>query len=147
MDIHLTHLLNLPGILVETCSHLEDSICFQIGYVASGISCPHCNKYTEELHQIRSILVKDLSAFGKDVYLQIPRCQFYCYQCKRFSTERLECIDFNRRHTKRYEVAVYQQVQHKSIEQVSREERISSDEVRGIFNHIALQLKKTLGRK
>ncbi len=145
MDIHLTHLLNLPDILVETCSYLENSVCFQIGYLAEGTSCPHCNNYTEELHQVRLILVKDLSAFGKDVYLKVPRRQFYCDQCQRYSTERLECIDFNRRHTRRYEMAVYNQVQHSSIEQVGRDEHISSDEVRGIFNHVAQRLKKNLG--
>ena len=142
MDIHLTHLLNLSGILVETCSHLEDSICFQVGYITSGIACPHCHNYTEELHQVRAILVRDLSAFGKNVYLKVPRRQFYCCQCQRYSTERLESIDCTRRHTKRYEVAVYEQVKKSNIEQVSRDERISADEVRGIFNQV-VQLKKT----
>ncbi|MEG4577075.1 transposase family protein [Microcoleus sp. N3A4] len=30
------------------------------------------------MHQNRPILVRDLSVFGRPVYLKIPRRQFYC---------------------------------------------------------------------
>lgn len=35
-------------------------------------------RYTEDLHQNRPILIRDLPVFGKVVYLKIPRRQFYC---------------------------------------------------------------------
>ncbi len=97
MSFHLDYLLDLPGVKVETCTQIEGQIYFQLSVVASGIICPHCNNYTEELHQNRSILARDLSVFGRSVYLQVPRRQFYCPTCQRYSTEKLEFLDKKRR--------------------------------------------------
>ena len=66
MSFHLDYLLDLPGVKVETCTQIEGQIYFQLSVVASGIICPHCNNYTEELHQNRSILARDLSVFGRE---------------------------------------------------------------------------------
>ena len=93
MSFHLDYLLDLPGVKVETCTQIEGQIYFQLSVVASGIICPHCNNYTEELHQNRSILARDLSVFCRSVYLQVPRRQFYCPTCQRYSTEKLEFLD------------------------------------------------------
>lgn len=144
MNFQLDTLLNLPGITVETCSHLEDHICLKLQALSSGINCPHCQKYTEELHQDRPILVRDLPTFGKAVYLQIPRRQFYCSGCQRYVTEDFGFIDWKRRHTQRYEATIYQRIQTSSVEQVSREERLSAEEIKGIFDHVHSQKKKRL---
>ncbi|NEO82596.1 transposase family protein [Moorena sp. SIO4G3] len=45
-------------------------------------------------------------------------------------------IDWKRRHTCRYEEDIYQRVQQSSMEQIGREEGVSYDEVKGIFDHI-----------
>ncbi len=45
----------------------------------------------------------------------------------------------------RYENAIYQRIQTTSIEQVSREEELSWDQVQGIFNHKFEPEKKRLG--
>ncbi len=105
----------------------------------SGGHCPHCNKYTEELHQNRPILVRDLPAFGREVLLRVPRRRFYCRQCQRYFTERLEFLDSQRRHTKRYEENIYQRIGSSNIEQISREEHLSSEKVKGIFEHVWAQ--------
>lgn len=110
--------------------------------VAAGMSCPYCQGYTEELHQIRPILVRDLPTFGRPVYLQIPRRQFYCVTCQKYCTERLEFLDWRRRHTQRYELNIYERVQQSSMEQIGREEELSYDEIKGIFEHVDKQKKK-----
>ena len=102
MSFHLDYLLDLPGVKVETCIQIEGQIYFQLRAVASEIVCPHCNNYTEELHQNRPTLVRDLSVFGRSVYLQVPRRQFYCPNCQRYVTK-LDFLDRKRRHTQRYE--------------------------------------------
>ena len=79
------------------------------------------------------------------VYLKIPRRQFYCKACQRYRTERLEFIDWERRHTQRYEKHVYQQVKSSCIAQVSREEKLSESEIKGIFDHQIKGLKKKTG--
>lgn len=145
MDLHLDTLLHLPYATVETCSYIEGNVCLQIKLLNHGIACPNCDIYTEELHQVRSVLVRDLPVFGQQVYLKIPRRQFYCKACQHYRTERLEFMDWSRRHTRRYEAHIYQQVKNSSIEQVSREEKLSHGEIKGIFEHQIQGLKKKSG--
>jgi transposase len=130
----------------------------QLEMIVGGISCPHCEKYTAEIHQNRPVLIRDLPTFGRKVYLQVPRRllgethaeetsarfhpQFYCSDCKRYSTEKLEFCDEKRRHTQRYEANIYARVQQSSMEQVGREEELSYDEIKSIFDHVYQQRKK-----
>jgi transposase len=145
MSFHLDYLLDLPGVTVETCSCIENQLTLQVRIIVDGISCPHCQQFTQELHQNRPILARDLSTFGKAVYLKVPRRQFYCGACQRYSTETLEWMDWKRHHTKRYEVYVYERIKATSIEQVSREEGLGVEEIKGIFDHVSVGRKKHLG--
>ena len=77
-----------------------------------------------------------MSVFGRSVYLKVPRRQFYCPSCQRYSTEKLEFLDQKRRHTQRYEQNIYARVQQSSMEQIGREEGLSYDEIRGMFTHV-----------
>jgi transposase len=82
MDFHLDALLNLPNVTVFTYYQKEGFIILKLELLNEGIQCPHCQNYTDHLHQTRSILVRDLSIFGQSVYLQVPRRQFYCQDLK-----------------------------------------------------------------
>ena len=86
-----------------------------------------------------------MSVFGRFVYLQVPRRQFYCPSCQRYITEKLESIDKKRRHTQRYEQNIYARVQQSSMSQIGREEGLSYDEVKGIFSQVSSSQKKTVG--
>ncbi|WP_369294198.1 transposase family protein [Microcoleus sp. herbarium14] len=66
MSFHLDYLLDLPGVKVENCTQIEGQIYLRLIVLASGIVCPHCENYTEELHQNRPILVRDLPVFGRN---------------------------------------------------------------------------------
>ena len=60
---------------------------------------------------------------------------------------RLTFVDWERRYTQRYEEYIYQRVQNTSMEQVSREEGLSWDQVQGIFRHKFAQKKTQPGVK
>lgn len=142
MSSPLDSLLNLPEITVESCLQLEGYVCLNVRIIAKEVECSRCQNPTSELNQVRFILVRDLSTFGKPVYLKVPRRQFYCRKCQKYFTEKLEFIDWRRLHTQRYEESIYYRVQSSSIEQLSREEELSSEEIQGIFKHVSNQLKK-----
>ena len=142
MDSRLTNLLNLPDVAVESRNYLNDSVLLQLSISAKGMNCPYCYTYTEELHQTRPIVVKDLPSCGKDVYLKLPRRQFYCKACQRYITERLQFIDLRRKYTQRYEECIYTQVNNSSIEQVSQQQHLCVKQVKSIFNHINQKRKK-----
>lgn len=142
MNIRLTHLLNLPGVAVESCHSSQDSVSFQLRILTKGTYCPHCRNYTEELHQTRPILVRDVPVESKEVYLKLPRRQFYCRVCQRYITERLQFIDWRRRYTQRYEENIYSQVNRLNIEQISQQQHLGIEQVKNIFNHINQKRKK-----
>lgn len=147
MDFHLDTLLNLPDVTVESCIYQDDEVYLILRFLTSGCSCPYCGNHSEELHQNRPILIRDLSVFGRVVYLKVPRRQFFCYNCQRYFTERLEFVDWERRYTQRYEEHIYQRVKSSSIEQVRREDQLSFEQVQGIFNHKHSLKKTRIGAK
>jgi transposase len=138
----LDSLLNLPGVIVEGHSQVEGYICVHLKIRRQEIDCPHCSAVTQELHQVRPILVRDLPTFGQPVYLRVPRRQFYCRHCQKYVTEKLDFIGWRRRATERYESYIYQRILQSNIEQVSREEDLTYDEAEGIFKFVSNQRKK-----
>ena len=147
MNFHLDTLLNLPSVTVESCIYQDHEVYFRLRFLTEGSCCPHCSSPSEELHQNRPVLIRDLPVFGRMVYLKVPRRQFYCSNCQRYFTERLEFVDWERRYTQRYEENIYLKIQSSSIEQVCREEGLSFDKVQGIFNHKYAQKKTRIGVK
>ena len=141
MDLYLDRLLNLPNTTVESFTEEEDKIVLKLRFLHDEIVCPNCNTHNGKLKQNRPILIRDLSVFGKIVYLNTPRRQFYCQQCQKHFTEKIPFVDWERRYTQRYEEYVYQRVQSASVEQISGDEDLSWDQVQGIFDH-QFSLKK-----
>ena len=129
MDIHLDHLLNFPNVTVQSCIHKDEVIRLDLGFIKEGSHCPKCKDFSDDLHRNRPSLIRDLSIFGKQTYLRIHRRQYYCSTCQSYFTEQLSFIDCQRRYTQRYEAYVYESVQHSTIEQASREEGLSWDQV------------------
>lgn len=136
MELSLDNLLGLSGITAEAYTYFGGDLRIQLRLLAKGTFCPTCDRYTERLNQTRLVLARDLPAFGKPVYLQIPRRQFHCDGCRRYFTEHLKFFDWKRRYTQRYEEWVYWRVQYGSLEQICRDEQLSMDEVKGIINHV-----------
>lgn len=146
MAFHLDALLNLPNLTVESCVQEGQQAFLKLCFLNESAACPHCQQPSDKLNQNRPVLIRDLPISGQAIYLQIPRRQFYCQTCQRYFTERLTFIDWERRYTQRYESAIYERVKTTTIEQVSREEDLSWDQVKGIFDHKFSQEKKRLGK-
>lgn len=147
MDFHLDGLLNLPDITIERCIKNDTKTILKVNFLTAYATCPHCQKSTDELHQIRPILIRDLSISGQLIELEIPRRQYYCKNCQKYFTEQLCFIDEGRRYTQRYEEYIYHRVQVTTVEQVKREEELSWDQIQGIFNHQREQVKKPHGER
>jgi transposase len=147
MDFHLDGLLNLPHITIERCIKNERKTILKVGFLTDYATCPHCQKSTDELHQIRPILIRDLPISGQLIELEIPRRQYYCKNCQKYFTEQLCFVDEGRRYTQRYEEYIYHRVQVTTVSQVKREEELSWDQIQGIFNHQRSQVKKPHGER
>jgi transposase len=145
MDIHLDILLDLPNVTVFTCEQVEGFTVLKLKLLNEGISCPHCHSYTDEVHQNRPILVRDLPISGRKIYLKVPRRQFYCQNCQRYSTERLNFLEAGRNYTLRYEDYIYEKVKELTIEQVSVKEELSYERVSNIFRKISQKKTRDWG--
>ena len=145
MNFYLDYILDLPGVKVESCTQIEGKILLGLRILGEGMVCHHCQNYTEQMHQNRPILVRDLPVFGRSVYLKIPRRQFYCPTCQRYPTEKIDFLDIKRRHTQRYEQNIYERVKQSSMEQIGREEELSYHEIKGIFDQVNKAQKKNWG--
>ena len=143
MDFHLDSLLNIPNITVFSCQEQEGYIILKLDFLNEGITCPHCQNYTDNIHQTRPILIRDLAIFGQIVYLYVPRRQFYCCDCKKYPTEQLTFVEKRRNYTIRYEEYIYERVKELTVEQVGNNEQLSADKVQNIFSRIAKRKKKT----
>ena len=99
MDFHLDTLLNLPDTTVESCLHQEQQVAMKLRFLVEKGDCPYCQQSSEDLHQNRPVLVRDLPVFGQSVQLQVPRRQFYCRPFQRYFTEPLTFVDWERRYT------------------------------------------------
>jgi transposase len=142
MDFHLDTLLNLPNVIADNYSSTLDAVIINLQLVNGGIDCPSCNNYTYKVHQTRPILIRDLSIFGRAVYLKVPRRQFYCSNCKTSPTEPLSWLNKKQRQTNRYQEYIYERVKELTVKQVSENENMSEDAVQDIFHKIANSKKK-----
>ena len=103
MDFHLDKLLNLPNVTVFTCYQKEGFNILQLELLSSKVKCAYCENETDEIHQNRPILIRDLSICGQEIYLKVPRRQIYCQHCQKYSTEALDFTEPGRKYTKRVE--------------------------------------------
>ncbi|MEG4808396.1 transposase family protein [Microcoleus sp. F8-D3] len=53
-------------------------------------------------------------------------------------------MDVKRRHTQRYEQDIYERVKQSSMEQIGREEGLSYDEIKGMFEQVNTSKKTEL---
>ena len=137
MDYHLDLLLDLPHVTVEFCTEIEGIYILTLRLLNETSICPHCKCEMERVNQTNYILIRDLYISGKSVILKVPRRQFQCGHCGRFSTEELPFISWKHQYTKRYEEWIYEQGKRMSLEQISRDEELCAQTIKKIFTEQA----------
>jgi transposase len=137
-------LLKFDGITVDNYQIEPNKITLRLGYFKDKSSCLFCKSETEEINQIRRLKVRDISILGKITILEIGRRQFYCKNCQKYFTERLDFIDFPRQITERYKNHLFERVRVSTITQIAKEESLTYDQVKGIFEERFAQKKKLI---
>ena len=104
--------------------------------------CPGCGKLCLKEHDIGDEqLIRDLPMSGKRCWLMYRPRRYECEGCKRTFVERVSWKAADLNYTLRYEEHIYERGRRESLADVARDERLSEDIVRGIFERLA---KKTL---
>jgi transposase len=142
MWINFDQLLDLPNVTVVNYKKIDQTIFLKFALLNETIECPNCHQILDTINQTEYNLVRDLSILGNKVYLEVPRRQFHCQNCQKYTSERLSFMRLRQHQTIRYESMIYERVKNSNIKEISREEGLGWEEVKLIFNYGAKELEK-----
>lgn len=78
-------LLGLEDVFIKNVYEDESSCHIEIELPRRKHPCPCCGAETDRIHDYRMQKIKDISAFGKNVYLHLHKRRYVCSDCgKRF---------------------------------------------------------------
>ena len=78
-------LLGLEDVIIKKVWEDESAHHIELELPRCKHSCPCCGAETDRIHDYRKQKIKDISAFGKDVYLYLRKRRYACSGCgKRF---------------------------------------------------------------
>jgi len=142
----LTDILDLSYVQVTGYVKRANRIDVFLEHTKKTAKCPDCGVRSSHKHSEKAIEVRDLSCFGRDAYLVLPRRRFKCRTCGKPFTEHLSFIEFGTRFTKRYEQYLYDLCMEKSHAAVAKHEGVSDTVVRKIYDTHAAVCVKPHGR-
>lgn len=142
MWINFDQLLDLPNVTIVNYKKIDDIIFIKLSLVNETIECPNCHRILDTINQTEYSLRRDLPIAGSPVYLEVPRRQFYCPSCDKYTTERLSFIKARKNHTIRYEEMIYERVKRSTITAVCEEEGLGWEDVHSIFEEFAKRHEK-----
>ena len=136
-EITVTHLLDLPQFVVTGCcveQRGEQAIlhlyCAHRDEVAI---CPRCHQVSMTYHDGKERCVRDLDVWGKCTFLHFTSRRFDCERCGRPFTEKLACMDRQRRQTRRFEQHIYRRCLTSSCKAVAQEAWLHEATAKAIF--------------
>jgi len=133
MFYFVDRILDFPNLTVKNCHFESGKITLELESVDKRSKCEKCDSSSEHINQTRQVTVRDLSILGNQVFLVFDRHQFYCENCNIYFVEKLSFIDFNRHMTERYKNFIFDKVKVSTIKQVAKEEGLTYDQVKGVF--------------
>lgn len=78
-------LLGLEDVIIKKVWEDESAHHIELELPRRKHNCPCCGAETDRIHDYRKQKIKDISAFGKDVYLHLRKRRYVCDDCgKRF---------------------------------------------------------------
>jgi transposase len=140
MELQLTELLNLPGVVVEWSRNFGQELILDVEIDAPFAPCPNCQEVSHHLHQNHSYLVRDLPLGKKQVYLRVNRRQFKCKNCEKPFSEELNFVGRRKKYTHRYAKHITEQVVNSDLHNVARRNCLTEPEVESMINHVSQQV-------
>ncbi len=137
MELLLTRLLNLPGIVVEDFRETETDLMLEVEAWTEQAVCPRCGDESSHLHQNHGYWVKDLPISNRQVCLKVNRRQFKCLACGKPFSEELDFVDIRRKYTNRLATEIVKQVRHSDVHNVAKNHDLTDEEVWAMVEHIS----------
>jgi transposase len=135
----LTELLDLPNVKVVHYQLVgQQRLNLFVESTLAAAVCPTCEHVSVAVHDVgEPQMLRDLSIWKRQCWLRYAPRRFKCASCQDTFVERLVWRETGLAYTQRYEQFIYEHVQHDTVAQVARDERLSEDIVQNIFERRA----------
>lgn len=140
MNRLMTKLLNLPGVIVENSTETEKILVLCVKKDKKTAVCPRCGQISYRLHQNKIHLVKDLPMGNREVILRVNRRRFKCEKCQKPFSEILDFVGNKKSFTHRYAHSIVEQVIHSDIDNVAKNNKLSSEEVWSMVRYVSQEI-------
>ena len=134
---YITKILGIKDAEIEKVEQDEKMIRIQFVKKRTGMICPHCGEYTNEVHDYRIKELRDMPIQGRAVRLEYRRRRYICRKCGKKSAETFELAGKNQRTTAR--LAVYGlelAKERRSGKSIARELGVSASSVNRWLKHL-----------
>ena len=142
-------IIGLQGVFVTNIENNSDSIIIHAQMERREHHCICCGTATDTIHDYRTQLIKDIPAFGKNVYISLKKRRYRCTHCGKRFYEENKFLPKYYRMTNRLALYIIMQLQSVvSFTHVSREVNLSVSTVIRIFDKMSfskpVKLPKTV---
>ena len=130
-------MVNLKGFCVKKINNYSDCTKIYGQMEIKEHKCPCCGQRTSKIHDYRTQEIKDISAFGKKIYIVIRKRRYVCTHCGKRFTEKIPFLSKYQRMTKRLIYLIIDKLKDVvSFTYIAKEMNISVSTVIRIFDNV-----------
>ena len=136
-------LLGLEDVLVRKIWGNEEEQHVEVELPRRKHNCPCCGAETEQIHDYRMQRIKDISSFGKNVYLHLRKRRYVCGSCGKRFYEKNDFLPRYHRMTSRKNARIIEDFRDTvSASYIARKHNISVSTALRYFNLVVYSCKK-----
>ena len=136
-------LLGLEDVIVKNIWEDEKARHIDIALPRRKHNCPCCGAETNRIHDYRTQKIKDISAFGKDVYLYLRKRRYICDVCGKRFYEKNSFLQRYHRMTSRKNARIIEDFRETvSASYIARQHNISTTTALRYFNLVNYSCKE-----
>ena len=135
-------LTGMQGLIINNIESNEKEVHIHCELERKPHKCPNCGCVTDCVHDYRVQVIKDISSFGKFVYIHLRKRRYRCKCGKRFAEDNKFLAKYQR-YTTRFIIYIIELLRNTtSFTQIARENNTSVTKVMRIFDMIFYSLNE-----
>lgn len=132
-------LLAIPHLKIDSIEKKERRLNFHCTIQNQEEKCPCCLGKTSSVNQYDTRKVQDLRISGKEVWLYLRIPQFFCPDCNRYFTQKLNWIEPGKSYTKRQSKWIFELCSKQPFTEVAAIVNLSHKTIERLFYGLAQQ--------
>ena len=134
---YISKIINLKGFCVKKVNDYKNCRKIYGQMELKEHKCPCCGHMTSKVHDYRTQEIKDISAFGYEIYIVIRKRRYVCTHCNKRFTEKIPFLSKYQRMTKRLIYLIIEKLKDvSSYTHTAKEMNVSVSTVIRIFDNV-----------